>query len=55
VNDAEAPVRHRWLRINRVLRVMQEHDGAWKACFEITLEFRNAVTLRTEIRRAGAK
>jgi hypothetical protein len=49
MNDTDARLWHPWLRINRVLRVMLH--ARWSA--EALVEFRRAVALRSEIRRAG--
>jgi hypothetical protein len=49
VNDAR--LWHPWLRINRVLRVMLH--TRWSAEAKARVEFRRALALRSEIRRAG--
>jgi len=51
VNDAR--LWHPWLRINRVLRVMLRTRWNTEAWSRVRLEFRKAVALRSEIRRAG--
>jgi hypothetical protein len=42
-----------WLRINRVLRVMPHTRWSAEAWAQVRLEFRRALALRSEIRRAG--
>ncbi|HZO40635.1 MAG TPA: hypothetical protein VFE97_15540, partial [Methylomirabilota bacterium] len=42
-----------WLRINRVLRVMLHTRWSAEAWAVVRVEFRRAVALRSEIRRAG--
>jgi hypothetical protein len=50
VNDTDARLWHPWLRINRVLRVMLHWSAeAWS---QVRVEFRKALALRSEIRRA---
>jgi hypothetical protein len=44
---------HPWLRINRVLRVMLHTRWSAEAWFIVRVEFRRALALRSEIRRAG--
>jgi len=51
VNDAR--LWHPWLRINRVLRVMLQTRWSGEAWSEVRIEFRRALALRSEIRRAG--
>jgi len=43
---------HPWLRINRVLRVMPTRWSA-EAWSVVRVEFKKALALRSEIRRAG--
>ena len=49
----DARLWHPWLRINRVLRVMLHTRWSAEASSEVRVEFRKALALRTEIRRAG--
>jgi hypothetical protein len=49
VNDTDARLWHPGLRINRVLRVMLSTE-AWA---QARVEFKKALALRSEIRRAG--
>ncbi len=51
--DTDARLWHPWLRINRVLRVMLHTRWSAEAWAEVRVEFRRAVALRSEIRRAG--
>ena len=44
---------HPWLRINRVLRVMLHTRWSAEAWAVVRVEFRRALALRSEIRRAG--
>ena len=44
---------HPGLRINRVLRVMLHTRWSAEAWLVVRVEFRRALALRTEIRRAG--
>jgi len=44
---------HPWLRINRVLRVMLRTRWSAEAWLIVRVEFRHALALRNEIRRAG--
>jgi hypothetical protein len=44
---------HPWLRINRVLRVMLQTHWSAEAWSVVWVEFRRALALRSEIRRAG--
>ena len=44
---------HSWLRINRVLRVMLHMRWSAEAWAEVRVEFRKALALRSQIRRAG--
>ena len=43
---------HPWLRINRVLRVMLQTRWSAEAWLAVRVEFRRALALRSEIRRA---
>jgi hypothetical protein len=52
VNNATR-LRHPWLRINRVLRTMLHTRWSAEAWSEVSIVFRRAVALRSEIRRAG--
>ena len=45
--------RYRWLRINRVLRVMLHTRWSAEAWSVVRVEFRKALALRSEIRGAG--
>ena len=53
VTDTDARLWHPWLRINRVLRVMLETRWSAEAWAQVRIEFRKALALRSEIRRAG--
>ena len=53
VNDTDARLWHPWLRINRVLRVMLHTRWNAEAWSVIRVEFRRALAVRSEIRRAG--
>jgi len=44
---------HPWLRINPVRRVMLHTHRSAEAWSQVRVEFRRALTLRSEIRRAG--
>jgi hypothetical protein len=46
---SDARLWHPWLRVNRVLRVMLQ--TRWSA--EVRVEFKKALALRSQIRRAG--
>ena len=52
MND-DARLWHPWLRMNRVLRVMLQTSWSTEAWAQVRLEFRRALALRSEIRRAG--
>jgi hypothetical protein len=54
VNDTDARLWHPWLRINRVLRVMLQTHWSAEAWAEVRVEFRKALALRSQIRRAGS-
>jgi kynurenine formamidase len=53
VNRADARLWHPWLRINRVLRVMLHTRWNAEAWSVVRVEFRRALAVRSEIRRAG--
>jgi hypothetical protein len=44
---------HPWLRINRVLRVMLHTHWSAETWSQVRVEFKRALALRSEIRRAG--
>jgi hypothetical protein len=48
----DARLWHPWLRINRVLRVMLHTHWRAEAWTQVSVEFRRAFALRSEIRRA---
>jgi len=52
MHDADACFWHPWLRITRVLRVMHRRWSA-DAWAQVRVEFRKALAVRSEIRRAG--
>jgi hypothetical protein len=49
----DARLWHPWLRINRVLRVMLQTRWSAEAWAQVRVEFRKALAVRSEIRRAG--
>jgi len=51
VNDAR--LWHPWLRINRVLRAMLHERWSAEAWPQVKAEFKKALALKSEIRRAG--
>jgi hypothetical protein len=53
MNDTDARLWHPWLRINRVLRAMLHERWSAEQLSLIRVEFRRALALRSEIRRAG--
>ena len=53
VTASDARLWHPWLRINRVLRVMLQTRWSAEAWSQVRVEFRKALALRSEIRRAG--
>jgi hypothetical protein len=53
VNDTAARLWHPWLRLNRVLRVMLHTHWSAAAWSQVRVEFKKALALRSEIRRAG--
>ena len=52
MNDIDARLWYPWLRINRVLRVMLHTHWSAEAWSQVRVEFRKALALRSEIRRA---
>ena len=53
VSDTDARLWHPWLRINRVLRVMLRTRWSADAWAVVRVEFKRALALRSELRRAG--
>jgi hypothetical protein len=53
VNDTADRLWHPWLRINRVLRVMLQTRWSAETWSVVRVEFKRALALRNEIRRAG--
>ena len=53
VNDTGARLWHPWLRIDRVLRVMLHERWSAEAWPQVKAEFKKALALRSQIRRAG--
>ena len=53
MNNTDARLWHPWLRINRVLRVMLHTRWNAEAWSVVRVEFRRALALRSQIRRAG--
>jgi hypothetical protein len=51
--DTDERLWHPWLRINRVLRVMLHERWSAEAWAQVRVEFRRALALRSQIRRAG--
>jgi hypothetical protein len=51
--DTDARLWHPWLRTNRVLRVMLHTRWSAEAWAQVRVEFKKALALRSEIRRAG--
>ena len=51
--DTDARLWHPWLRINRGLRVKLHERWSAEAWLVVRVEFKRAVALRSEIRRAG--
>jgi len=49
----DARLGHPWLRINRVLGAMLHERWSAEAWAEVRVEFRKALALRSQIRRAG--
>jgi hypothetical protein len=52
MNDTDPGLWHAWLRINRVMRVMRQTRWSAEAWSQVRVEFRRALALRSEIRRA---
>ena len=53
MNETDARLWHPWLRINRVLRVMLHTHWSAEAWAQVRVEFKRALSMRSEIRRAG--
>jgi len=53
MTNTDARLWHPWLRISRVLRVMLHMRWSGEAWAQVRVEFRRALALRSEIRRAG--
>jgi hypothetical protein len=53
VTDTDARLWHPWLRLNRVLRVMPQTRWSAEAWSQVHVEFKRALAMRSEIRRAG--
>jgi len=53
MTDTDARLWYPWLRINRVLRVMLHTRWSAEAWSVVRVEFRRALALRSEIRRAA--
>ena len=51
--DTDERLWHPWLRINRVLRVMLRTRWSTEAWPQVRAEFKKALALRSQIRRAG--
>ena len=49
----DARLWHPWLRINRILRVTLRTRWSAEAWSQVRIEFRRALALRSDIRRAG--
>jgi len=49
----DARLWHSWLRINRVLRMMLHTRRSAEAWPQVKAEFKKALALRSQIRRAG--
>jgi hypothetical protein len=52
MSDTDARLWHPGLRVNRVLRVMLNTHWSTEAWSQIRVEFKRALALRSEIRRA---
>jgi hypothetical protein len=52
MNSPDAHLWHPWLRINRVLRMMLHTRWRAEAWLVVRVQFRRALALRSEIRRA---
>jgi hypothetical protein len=55
VSDTDARLWHPWRRINRVLRVMLHTRWSAEAWSQVRVEFKRALALRSEFRRAGVQ
>jgi hypothetical protein len=53
VSDPDARLWHPWLRIKRVLRAMLTTRWSAEAWAQVRVEFKKALALRSQIRRAG--
>jgi CheY-like chemotaxis protein len=53
MSDTDARLWHPWLRISRVLRTMLHTRWSAEAWPQVRVEFRKALALRSQIRRAG--
>jgi hypothetical protein len=53
VNDKDTRLWHPWLRINRVLCLMLQTRWSAEAWLVVRVEFKRALALKSEIRRAG--
>jgi hypothetical protein len=53
MNEIDARLWHPWARINRVLRTMLHERWSAEAWAQVRVEFRRALALRSQIRRAG--
>ena len=52
-SPTDARLWHPWLRINRVLRVMLHERWSAEAWPQVKAEFKKALALKSQIRRAG--
>ena len=53
MSNTDARLWHPWLRINRVLRAMLHTRWSAAAWAQVRVEFKRALALRSESRRAG--
>ena len=53
MNDTDARLWHPWLRINRLLRAMLHERWSAEAWPQVKAEFKKALALKSQIRRAG--
>jgi len=53
MNDTDARLWHPWLPINRVLRAMLHERWSAEAWPHVKAEFKKALALKSQIRRAG--
>ncbi len=53
MSDTDARLWHPWLRINRVLRAMLHERWSAEAWPQVKAEFKKALALKSQIRRAG--